>query len=436
MKSELDKAIKDAELFLSKLSVNSNESNYIKLKKSEVKESINSFTEKTQQKEEKYNKKTNTHINSITNTTQNYQNQNKQPLNTKNNYFEIGESNKTMLNKYLKQLRLFNFPDLPLNLGFESDEEIELFFKFLDHIIYLKSTIIEEKKGLQATIQNLKYQNEVLINNKSKLEREIELLNNKNKDNLKLIKNKQEINHQQENKLEKDFELLNSNYKKLSVKLNQSLIERKQIQEKFGKLSEAYNKLQMTCSFNIMNKSNKPIIINSIETTDNLKRNNLLKRLSQINGSELLIDCFKNGYNESLKEVVFEVMSLKNFLIDVNNEIISYIKVESNNSLLLNENIVNLSFIDSYDTIKNKIFSNIEKARESYKINHNILNDEELLITDNEIFNNQHEDIEQDNNIINENELEVFRKKWIKVLNTKPKENKDDQNESNQDEND
>lgn len=304
----------------------------------------------------------------------------------------ISEVNLNLFKTYKKQLHLFNFPELGL-IQFPSNQDIEQFFKFLDDVIHLKSGNLNDRKGLQASIQNLKYQNDSLQSIVEKLEKDLQIKDSKNKGIVKTLHDAESKSQSVLAKYEKDKEIINSNFRKLEQKYNQLLIEKHQFTDKFNKLSEAFNKLQYSLS-----KGTKPIQ-NSFEITENLKRNPILKRLEQTNGAEILVECFKEGYHETLREIIYEVSSLKSFINDINEELL--FNIESTSTHISNpencklsgrdwaikQDLLQVPFVDVYLTIKKIMYSNISRLV-SIKLNldeskrviagHNILSEESL----------------------------------------------------------
>lgn len=274
----------------------------------------------------------------------------------------ITDTNMNLFKKYLNQLSLYNFPDFPSKIMFDSNEEIEQLFKFFDDIINLKSSIIDEKKTYFSTIQSLKYENMNLSNSKLCMEKEISILNMKNKDLFNKIKTKNEFSDEKSNVKSKEVTEVRNEFNKIQYKYNQMMIEKKSMLEKISKLSDALNKSQIqTQSQSSKSKMN---IRNSFEITEGLKRNNFLKRLSKIDGYDLLIEILKNGYNNTLKELIFEITSLKEFIIEVNEELIRlFIEKNEKSDMMIMKKIdkkyVDLSFIETNQEFRKILFYNI-----------------------------------------------------------------------------
>ena len=103
----------------------------------------------------------------------------------------------------------------------------------------------------------------------------------------------------------------------------------------------------------------KTIIINAFKAIDYVQTNDMSKMLSRIKGAEKLIESLKGGYNDSLEELMKEIATLKNFIIEVNNEFCSIL----DNPYNINENIYNISFLDSIKLIKEAFKSNMSQLR-------------------------------------------------------------------------
>ena len=83
------------------------------------------------------------------------------------------------------------------------------------------------------------------------------------------------------------------------------------------------------------------------------------KMLTRVKGAEQLIETLKGGYNDSLKELMKEITTLKNFIIDVNNEFCLIL----DNPCNIDENIYNISFLDSINLIKEAFKNNMNELR-------------------------------------------------------------------------
>ena len=103
----------------------------------------------------------------------------------------------------------------------------------------------------------------------------------------------------------------------------------------------------------------KSVIINAFEAIDYVQTNDMSKMLTRVKGAEKLIETLKGGYNDSIKELMKEIKTLKNFIIDVNNEFCLLL----DNPCNIDENIYNISFLDSINLIKETFKNNMNELR-------------------------------------------------------------------------
>jgi hypothetical protein len=255
----------------------------------------------------------------------------------------------SQLIKYQKQLKSFGFP-LIGNFYFSSDEDKEKTFKFFDFLIMKKSTENEEKMKYKKQIDLLSTKLSNLQNENEKLTKELQSICEENK---KFFKDKKDfemkINKTKES-LEKQVSELKSNNVKLTNKLNVLIVDKKSLEEKFSKISENYLK--------ITNKSGNINLrpANNIEIIENLKKNEILKILGKVRGTEKLIETFKNGFNESLRELLFEISALKNFIYELNSDLIGTCKLIEKEKIFkfqeIDYNLLNMPFLDTVTQIK------------------------------------------------------------------------------------
>lgn len=146
---------------------------------------------------------------------------------------------------------------------------------------------------------------------------------------------------------------------KLKHRLNNIQVEKKACEEKYAKMAENYQKIFTKLNLNNPNlKFFKPA---NIEIASVIKKNNIISILSKVNGTEKLIQTLKSGYNESLRELLFELSALKNFILEINNEIIDYAsKINLKGMISLESNFVNMPFLDSIAKIKYALKTNIK----------------------------------------------------------------------------
>ena len=120
--------------------------------------------------------------------------------------------------------------------------------------------------------------------------------------------------------------------------MNKILLEKKSLEEKVIQMSETINKLNTI----------KTKMQNNSEVIEYVKNNNLSDMLSKINGAEKLVETLKGGYNDSLRELLFEISALKNFIYDIHKEITLLIDYPSE----INDDLLNMPFLDSVTNIK------------------------------------------------------------------------------------
>ena len=112
---------------------------------------------------------------------------------------------------------------------------------------------------------------------------------------------------------------------------------------------------------------NKVKIINTVENTEYIQKNNILNTVSKVNGAEKLAQTLKGGYNDSLRELLFEISALKNFIYDYYVEIASLV----DNCEDLDKEMLNMSFLDTVSNIKNIFNINFGKLKEKLGFSEN-----------------------------------------------------------------
>src|SRR5690606_13329779 len=108
----------------------------------------------------------------------------------------------------------------------------------------------------------------------------------------------------------------------------------------------------------------------------------MLKLLSKVKGTEKLIETFKNGFNESLRELLFEISALKNFIYEVNSDIINCVKIHTDNKFKFSEieyGLLNMPFLDSVNKIKYIFKCNLKILSQFINSNYN----DNFLFSDN-----------------------------------------------------
>ena len=174
-------------------------------------------------------------------------------------------------------------------------------------------------------------------------------LNNEVKSNSLIQKDMEYKIKKQKDYYDKQFNTINKDNIYLKSVINKITIEKNNLEQKLQNLNETITKFE----------SMKSIIINAFEAIDYVQTNDMSKMLSRVKGAEKLIEALKGGYNESLKELMKEITTLKNFIIDVNNEFCLIL----DNPCNIDENIYNISFFDSLNLIKNAFKNNMNQLR-------------------------------------------------------------------------
>ena len=257
---------------------------------------------------------------------------------------------------YQKKLKLFGFPEIgAITLNSEPSEQ-EKTLKFFDYIIRKKASESQDFKTYQLQCDSLTKKCEVLEAQVSRYEKEIKVLNDELKKNTGNKKEYESKISKQKDSYEKQIISLKNSSTFLTNKLNKLTLDKRTLEEKYTKVAEAYAKLT----------ANKSKVLNSIELTDYAKQNDLCKMLSKVRGAEKLTEMLKNGYNESFRELLFEISYLKNFILDVHNDIKQLIEEPSE----INEELLNMPFLDSANQIKFVFNKNLLQLREKLGLNY------------------------------------------------------------------
>ena len=261
-----------------------------------------------------------------------------------NNY-----SNKNLLNNYITRLKSFGFPDIGEITLSDNPKEQEKTFKFFDYIILKKANNLDD-------YQKYKRSNDSLL----KRCEELEILITKYKKEVNNLRNELKSYSKEKNNYEFKSNKLKENYDKqinqtkkeniyLNNKINKISLEKRALEEKYQSLTEMLNKQDL----------NKIKIINTVEMTEYIQKNNLLNTISKISGAEKLAQTLKGGYNDSLRELLFEISALKNFIYDYHVEIASLV----DNSEDLDKELLNMSFLDTVSNIKEIFNINFSKLK-------------------------------------------------------------------------
>jgi len=259
----------------------------------------------------------------------------------KNIYINKQEEQKKvdLIENYLIKLKNCGYPEMgKIYLSPDLNEQ-EKTFNFFEYIVKKESLNINNKEKYKKKYEELEYQ---LQNLKQELNNEIKSNSLIQKDLEYKIKKQKEYY---------DKQLVNLNKDNIYLKsvINKVTIEKNNLEQKLQNLNETINKFE----------SMKSIIINAFEAIDYVQTNDMSKMLSRVKGAEKLIEALKGGYNDSLKELMKEITTLKNFIIDVNNEFCLIL----DNPCNIDENIYNISFLDSINLIKEAFKNNMNQLR-------------------------------------------------------------------------
>ena len=279
-----------------------------------------------------------------------------------------GLDNNSILQDYQRRLKLFNFPDLGEITLSSIPQEQEKTLKFFDYIIKKKAAENQDFQKYRSQSDSLTKKCELLEFQVSKYEREIKALNEELKKNVSSKKeNEIKLNKQKEN-YEKQIASIKNSYTYLTNKINKLTIDKRSIEEKYNKLSEAYT------------KASKSKIVNNVEIVDYVRQNDIGKSLSRLKGAEKLVEMLKNGYNESFRELLLEINCLKNFILEMHNDIKSLVDYP----VEMNEEILNMPFLDCVSTVKMTFNKNLYLVRTKLGFNegeNNISDSDEIKIT-------------------------------------------------------
>ncbi len=259
------------------------------------------------------------------------------PKNNNNIISNNGNSNDILLS-YINRLKSFGFPELGQITLSPNTSEQEKTFQFFEYIIMKRANDSEDYQKFRYQNDALTKKCEALENQITKYEKEIRNLNDELRNN---TKNKKDfdfkLSKQKEVYEKQSISLKNQNIY-LNNKMNKILLEKKSLEEKVIQMSETINKLNTI----------KTKMQNNSEMIEYVKNNNLSDLLSKINGAEKLVETLKGGYNDSLRELLFEISALKNFIYDIHKEITLLIDYPSE----INDDLLNMPFLDSVSNIK------------------------------------------------------------------------------------
>jgi uncharacterized coiled-coil DUF342 family protein len=248
------------------------------------------------------------------------------------------KNNNNLLDNYITRLRNFGFPEIGTITLSEDPKEQEKTFKFFDYIILKKANNLDDYQKYKRSNDLLQKKCEDLEIQINKYKKEMNNLRNELK-----TYSKEKNDYQFKSNKQKDYyeKLMNKTKKEniyLNNKINKILLEKRNIEEKYQTLSEMLNKHDL----------NKTKIINTIEISDYIQKNNIAKMINKVKGAEKLAATLKGGYNDSLRELLFEISALKNFIYDYHVEVASLL----DNYEELDKEMLNMSFLDTVNNIK------------------------------------------------------------------------------------
>jgi hypothetical protein len=237
---------------------------------------------------------------------------------------------------------------------------------------------------------------------KYRMEKEILTL----RDDIKKTDKDKKDNESKVNKVkevyEKQLTELKSNLTKLQSRNNFLAVDKKNLEERLNKLNESYSK--------VVSKNIKAL--NGIEMIDSLKKNDILKSLSKIKGTEKLLETLKFGFNESVRELLFEITALKNFILEMNKEM----QIMEKPFVDIDSNLMNMPFLDTIGKIKYIFKSNLYRLKDE-KFDSHIGVVEEISLEHNPIFKEEDEIVEKvSHDEDGMSELEILKNKWQKML--------------------
>lgn len=260
------------------------------------------------------------------------------------------QNSANLFENYLSRLKNFGFPEIGKIKLSDDPREQEKTFKFFDYIIMKKANNLDDYQKYKRSNDNLAKKCEELESQITKYQKEINNLKNE----LKLYSREKNDYEFKSSKQKDYYEKLMNNTKKenihLNNKINKILLDKRALEEKYQSLIEMLNK----------NDINKTKIINTAEICDYVQKNNISKMIDRVKGAEKLVETLKGGYNDSLRELLFEISALKNFIFDYHTEITLLIDDYEN----LDKELLNMSFLDTVSNIKDIFNINIGKLKE------------------------------------------------------------------------
>ena len=279
---------------------------------------------------------------SINNYDINFNSENKKRNHKKNKliYKKLFTKSNNILDNYIKRLKNFGYPEIGEIYLSSDTREQEKTFNFFDYIITKEANNLENNHAKEKEYKEFRnrYQN---------LESQIINLNRELNNNYKNFKNMQKDYEnkfkEQKNYFEHKISILNQDNEYLTYINNKIYFKKKNLELKLYSMNKTINKFE----------DMKTNIITAVEEIDFAQSNDMAKMLSRVKGAEKLIEDLKAGYNESLRELSFEISSLKNLIFEIHNEICVFLDKPIN----IEENVYDMPFSDSIEYYK-KIFNN------------------------------------------------------------------------------
>ena len=274
--------------------------------------------------------------------------------NSSNSYFnnfqtikDNPESNK-ILENYIIRLKNFGFPEIgEIHLSNDISEQ-EKTFNFLEFLITKEANNLER--------------NNIKSKENEEQTKKINDLENKTTQFMEELKIKKDqiLNLDQKLKEQKDFyehqitQLSKENENLISIN-NKILLKKKNLEFKIHSLNKTFNKFE----------SMKSNIINAVEVIDHAQNKDMAKMLNIVRNTEKLIESLKSEYNESLRDISFQVSSYRNLIFEIHNEICILLEKPYN----IEKKIYDLPFLKVINCLKKTFQKNLELLKEKINLN-------------------------------------------------------------------
>ena len=173
--------------------------------------------------------------------------------------------------------------------------------------------------------------------------------------------------------------------------------ENRLFEDKLIKVQEGYNKLLV----------NNKRALNSIEFTAPLAESAILRELKGFTGTEKMIETLKEGFNESVRELIFEITALKEYIAEINRELANLVTFSTSNEGKYLQSFINqTSFLENGAEVRKVVRTNLELLKD--KLNNR-----------KEIVKEKHEEPEEEPIMAEEevSELDAMKQKWMSFLN-------------------